>query len=140
MATSVAIGPDGDFYVGELKGFPAPTGESKVWRIRSNARNAKCGSSPLCSVAYDGFTSITNLAFGGDGRLYVAEMDENSWFAVELALFEGLPANLAGGTVSACGDGGCAAVAEGGRFLSALTADGDGAIWWAALFGPVVPL
>ncbi len=140
VATSVAVGPDGAFYVGELKGFPAPTGMSKVWRIASHARNADCSRSPLCSVAYDGFTSITNLAFGGDGTLYVAEMDENSWFAVELELFEGLPANLAGGTVNACSDGGCAVAASGVPLLSALTADGDGAIWWAGLFGPVMPL
>lgn len=140
VATSVAIGPDGDFYVGELKGFPAPTGASKVWRIERNARNADCSLSPLCTVAYDGFTSITNLAFGGDGTLYVAEMEENSWFAVELELFEGLPANLAGGTVNACGTGGCVEATTGILYLSALTADGGGAIWWSGLFGPVAEL
>lgn len=36
--TSVAIGPDGAYYVSELKGFPAPLGESRVWRIAPNAR------------------------------------------------------------------------------------------------------
>ncbi|HZD18459.1 MAG TPA: ScyD/ScyE family protein, partial [Actinomycetota bacterium] len=62
VATSVAIGPDGDLYVSELKGFPAPLGRSRVWRISSNARNADCGRSPLCSVAYEGFTSIVDLS------------------------------------------------------------------------------
>ena len=30
VAASVAIGPDGAYYVGELKGFPGPTGASRV--------------------------------------------------------------------------------------------------------------
>jgi len=71
VATSVAIGPDGAFYMGELKGFPAPTGESKAWWVESNARNSKCGQSPLCSVVLDGFASVIDLVFGTDGRLYV---------------------------------------------------------------------
>jgi hypothetical protein len=46
VATSVAIGPDGAYYVGELKGFPAPVGVSKVWRIEPGTRHAECGTSP----------------------------------------------------------------------------------------------
>lgn len=136
VATSVAIGPDGDFYVGELKGFPAPTGESKVWRIRSNARNADCSRSPLCSVAYDGFTSIVDLAFSPDGTLHVAEMDEKSWFVVELALFEGLPVDLGLGTINACNTV-CQVEVANIELLSAITVDGNGDLWYAGLFGPV---
>ncbi len=33
VPTSVAVGPDGYYYVGELKGFPGPTGESSIWRV-----------------------------------------------------------------------------------------------------------
>ena len=55
VATSVAIGPDGAYYVGELKGFPAPTGESRVWRIEPGSRNVRCGdkkeSARSCSTA-----------------------------------------------------------------------------------------
>jgi hypothetical protein len=96
VATSVAVGPDGAYYVGELKGFPAPTGESRVWRIKPGTRHAQCGTSPDCRVIADGFTSIIDLAFGWDGTLYVVELDEASWFAVEAA---GVPL---GGTVNAC--------------------------------------
>lgn len=96
VATSVAIGPDGAYYVGELKGFPAPTGESRIWRIKPHARHAKCGTSPDCKVVADGFTSIVDLTFGRDGTLYVVELDEASWFAIEVA---GIPL---GGTVNAC--------------------------------------
>jgi hypothetical protein len=135
VATSVAIGPDGDFYVGELKGFPAPLGESKVWRIASGARNVDCGSSPLCSVAYDGFTSIVGLAFDTDGTLYVAEMDEKSFLAVELFL-EGLPVDLGLGTIDAC-DGSCAVELGGIPLLSAITVDGAGDLWHAELTGAV---
>lgn len=134
VATSVAIGPDGDFYVGELKGFPAPLGRSRVWRISSNARNAHCGHSPLCSVAYDGFTSIVDLSFGTDGTLYVAEMDEKSWFVVELSLFAGLPVDLGLGTIDAC-DGACSVEVGGIPMLSAITVDGAGDLWHAELPG-----
>ena len=111
VATSVAVGPDGAYYVGELKGFPAPTGESKVWRIEPGTRHAECGTSPACSVVADGFTSVIDLGFGRDGALHVVEFDEASWFAVEL----GQPT---GGTVNACDvtSGDCQVVA-GGLFM-----------------------
>jgi hypothetical protein len=83
VATSIAIGPDGAFYMGELKGIPAPTGRSRIWRIKPTARHARCGTSPDCQVVANGFTSIVDLAFGWDGTLHVVEMDEASWFAVE---------------------------------------------------------
>jgi hypothetical protein len=95
VATSVAIGPDGAYYVGELKGFPAPTGESRVWRIEAGARHAVCGSSASCQVVADGFTSIIDLTFGPNGTLYVVELDEASWLAME----EG---QGVGGSVNAC--------------------------------------
>lgn len=95
VATSIAVGPDGAYYVGELKGFPAPTGASRIWRVKPHARHAQCGSSPDCTVIADGFTSIVDLSFGRDGTLHVVELDEASWFAVESQA-------PAGGTVSAC--------------------------------------
>lgn len=95
VATSVAVGPDGAYYVGELKGFPAPTGMSRVWRIEPDARHAECGTSPSCSVVLEGFTSIVDLAFDRHGMLYVVELDEASWLAVELGA-------TIGGTVNAC--------------------------------------
>jgi hypothetical protein len=57
----------------------------------------------------DGFTSIIDLAFGPDGTLYVVELDEASWFAVEHG------AGMAGGTVNACDSSTwtCADVATG---------------------------
>jgi hypothetical protein len=95
VATSVAIGPDGAYYVGELKGFPAPTGASRVWRIEPGTRHAECGVSPACRVVADGFTSIIDIQFGPDGRFYVVELDESSWLAPEVG-------QASGGTINAC--------------------------------------
>jgi hypothetical protein len=131
VATSVAIGPDGAYYVGELKGFPAPLGESRVWRIEPNARNAKCGQSPRCSVALDGRTSIVDLVFGPDGRLYVTQIDDRSWLAVELAAFEGVPLEL-GGSVHACNltTTACQTVVSEEPVLTSITFRSDG-LWGA---------
>ncbi len=126
VATSVAIGPDGWIYAGELKGFPAPTGESKVWRIRPNAENVRCGKSPgRCSVALDGFTSIIDLAFGPDGRLYVVQFDDASWAAVEI-FGDGV-----GGSVHACDveTQECEVVASGLPMLSSIAFRNDGSLW-----------
>lgn len=115
VATSVAVGPDGAYYVGELKGFPFPLGMSRIWRIEPGTRHAQCGTSPACTVVADGFTSIVDLAFGPDGRLYVDEFDEASSGAVELAIFFGLPSQMVGGTVNVCNpaDWSCSEVATG---------------------------
>lgn len=83
VATSIAVGPDGSWYVSELKGFPAPLHRSRVWRIRAGTVHARCGSSPRCHVALRGLTSIVDLDFAPSGVLRVVELDEASWFAVE---------------------------------------------------------
>jgi hypothetical protein len=127
VPTSVAIGPDGAYYVGELKGFPAPTGASRVWRIEPGTRHATCGSSSACTVVADGFTSIVDLAFGPDGTLYVVELDEASWLAVELGL-----ATL-GGTVNACNPSSrtCTELASGLTMPIAAAVDRDGTVYAA---------
>jgi hypothetical protein len=96
VPTSVAVGPDGAYYVGELKGFPAPVGESRIWRIEPGTLHAECGASPACSVVADGFTSIVDLVFGPDGHLLVVELDEATWAAVEFGV------GSVGGTVNSC--------------------------------------
>jgi hypothetical protein len=96
VSTSVAVGPDGAYYVSELKGMPAPRGRSRIWRVEPNARHADCATSPACSIVATGFTSIVDLTFGPDGTLYVVEFDEASWAAVEFGV------GSQGGTVNAC--------------------------------------
>lgn len=69
VPTSVAQGPDGAFYVGQLTGVPFPVGQACVYRVRAH------GGTPVC--VYNGFTNIIDLTFGPDGALYVLELDAN---------------------------------------------------------------
>jgi hypothetical protein len=69
VPTTVARGPDGAFYVGQLTGFPFPVGGARVWRVRA-------GSAP--TVHADGFTNIIDIAFDRRGRLLVLEIATNS--------------------------------------------------------------
>jgi len=132
VATSIAIGPDGDYYVGELKGFPGPVGESRIWRIEAGSRHVHCGTDPGCSLVFDGgFTSIVDLAFGPDGTLYVTEIDEASFFAVEIELGFGVPGLMQGGTVDACqfGSWTCTEIATDLTIPIATTVGKDGTVY-----------
>jgi hypothetical protein len=82
VPTAVAIGPDGAWYVSELRGFPFTPGKSRVWRVDPRARGVECGSSSLCRVYKDGFTSVIDLDFGDDD-LYVLEIAKQGLLAVE---------------------------------------------------------
>ncbi len=115
VPTSVAIGPDGYYYVGELTGFPAPTDSSRVWKVAPWARSATCPSAD-CVEVLSGFTSIIDLEWVGS-RLLVAELDEDSWASVEF-LQTG-----SGGTINACHvpSGNCRVVADGIPILTAIT-------------------
>jgi glucose/arabinose dehydrogenase len=64
VPSSIALGPDGSFYVGELA-EGAGKGKARVWRIPAG------GGTP--TVHATGFTAITGVAFGPDGSLYVTE-------------------------------------------------------------------
>jgi hypothetical protein len=124
VATSIAVGPDGAYYVGELKGMPAPTGESRVWRIEPGTRHARCGTSPACRVVADGFTSIVDLAFGPGGTLYVVELDEQSWLGMEVG-------QGTGGSVSACNSATwvCSQISTGLPMVTAAAVDGAGKVF-----------
>jgi hypothetical protein len=90
VATSVTVGADGYYYVGELRGFPATPGTSQVWRIAPGSVNALCDpqapSTGACRRYADGFTSIVDLAAGPDGSIYVLELVQQSWLKFELGL------------------------------------------------------
>ncbi len=127
VATDVVIGPDGAAYVSELKGFPAPTDESRIWRIAPGSLHAECGTSPACQVVADGFTSIVDLNVGPDGTLYVTEMDEASWASVEIF------GRVTGGTIDACPWGSfplsCSEVATAVPIPMSTTIGGDGTLY-----------
>lgn len=69
VPTGVAVGADGNYYVAELTGFPFIQGAARI-----------NGVSPMGLVTpgvFGGFTNIVDIAFGGDGSLYVLEFDSN---------------------------------------------------------------
>ena len=64
---SVAVGPDGALYVGELGGDPFNVGSSDVYRVVP-------GHAP--TVYASGFTAIGDIAFDSSGHLLVLEIDQ----------------------------------------------------------------
>jgi hypothetical protein len=89
VATSVTVGSDGYWYVGELRGFPATPGTSEIWRIRPGSVGAVCDpvkpNKGNCKRYADGYTSIVDLAGGPRGTLAVVELDKASWLKFELS-------------------------------------------------------
>ena len=61
VPTTVAVGPGGDYFVGQLTGFPFPVGGANVYRVPAG------GGTP--TVYASGFTNIVDIAFGKDGSL-----------------------------------------------------------------------
>src|SRR4029079_4743308 len=56
VPSTVAVGPDGALYVGELTGVPFAPGSARVWRIVPGRRP---------TVYASGFTNISDLASAG---------------------------------------------------------------------------
>ena len=87
VPTTVAIGPDGWAYVGQLVGFPGTPGTAHIWRVNPFAEDAVCSVTvpdPDCSVWMSGFTSIFDIAFNPhNGTLYVYEIAADGWLAFE---------------------------------------------------------
>lgn len=76
VPTSVAIGPDGAFYVGQLTGFPFPPGGASVFRVVP-------GEVP--AVYASGFTNVIDVAFASDGTLYVLEIAHDGLLSADPA-------------------------------------------------------
>lgn len=70
VPTTVAIGPDGAFYIGEYSGEPTSIGVARIWRLVP-------GSQP--TVLTSGFTGIIDLAFDRQGRMLVLELAEQGF-------------------------------------------------------------
>lgn len=68
VPSSLALGPDGDVFVGELA-EGAGNGKARVLRLTGE------GTPP--TVFASGFTTVTGVAFGPDGSLYVTELTTN---------------------------------------------------------------
>lgn len=112
VPTGLAVGSDGAYYVGMLTGFPFTPGSSQVWRILEDGSY---------SVFASGFTNVTDIAFGGDGSLYVLEYDANGMLA---------PGD-AGALIRVAADGSnwTTIVSEGLTAPTGLAIGGDGAFY-----------
>jgi hypothetical protein len=75
VPTTVVVGPDGAYYVGELTGFPFPVGRARVYRVVPGHRP---------QVYARGFTNIIDIAFDGRGRLHVLEIAKNGLLSGDL--------------------------------------------------------
>jgi hypothetical protein len=69
VPTSVVIGPDHQYYVSQLVGFPFPVGAANVYKV-----DPRTGAQ---TVFASGFTNLMDLAFGRDGTLYALEIDHD---------------------------------------------------------------
>jgi hypothetical protein len=75
VPTSVTIGPDGAWYVGELRGFPFAN-PSHIWRIEPNSRNVHCvigATSGPCIDWTTGLRHVVSIAFDTDGNLFASQ-------------------------------------------------------------------
>ena len=64
VPTSVVVGPDHAYYVGELSGAPFDVGAANIYRVVPGQP---------AQVYLTGFTTIIDIAFAADGSLYVLE-------------------------------------------------------------------
>lgn len=139
VATSVTVGKDGYYYVGELRGVPATPGTSQIWRIAPGTTNATCDpehpDAGPCRRFADGLTSIVDLAPAPDGGIYAIELVKASWFAWQV-----LNVDPVGGLFKVPPGGGAATEVDTGGpiFLpGGVDVDKAGKVWLAGpVFGP----
>ncbi len=65
VPTNVAVGPDGNYYVAELTGFPFPVGGANIYKITPDGD---------VSVHATGFTALGDLTFDDHGNLWALEI------------------------------------------------------------------
>lgn len=68
VPTSVVRGPNNTYYVGQLTGFPFPSGGAKIYQVWPNGYK---------QVFAEGFTAIVDIAMGPDGSLYVVQIADD---------------------------------------------------------------
>lgn len=102
VATSVTVGRDGNWYIGELRGFPGTAGTSEIWRVRPGTTDATCDPEHpwgACKRYADGLTSIVDLGAGPRG-IYAVTLSKLTWLAVESP--EPVPGAEIGGLFLVC--------------------------------------
>jgi hypothetical protein len=83
---TVAVGPDGAWYVGQLTGFPFNVGSSRVWRIETTARGVACDAAAAtgpCTLFAEDLTALIDIGFDAEGNLWALELAQNGILALE---------------------------------------------------------
>lgn len=89
VPTGVAVGPEGDYYVSELRGVPFAPGSSRIWRIDADrSAPARCSAPPDlpgdgCRVHARGLTSVVDVDIDSDGRAYAVQLADAGVLALE---------------------------------------------------------
>lgn len=87
VPTTVAVGPDGAYYVGEVKGFPFRPGSSRIWRVAAGSEGVDCSltasGTDACRTAETGYTAIADLDIAPTGDKLVIEYAEDGILAFE---------------------------------------------------------
>jgi hypothetical protein len=116
VPTSVALGLDGHYYVGQLTGFPFPVGGANVYRVPAQ------GGTP--EVYAGGFSAIVDVAFGPNGELYVLELAKNG--LLDAFIFN----DWTGALIRVDTDGTRTEIAEGSLFApGGVAVDSNGTIY-----------
>jgi DNA-binding beta-propeller fold protein YncE len=111
VPSSIALGPDGAYYVGELA-ESSGRGKARVWRVPAEGGTA--------TVYRSGFTFITGVAFGPDGSLFVTEFARNEQMEGRLVRVapDGSRSVLAGGKKLKAATGAAVDPATGAVYVS----------------------
>lgn len=89
VPNSATVGPDGAIYVGQLTGFPFPSGGASVYRVGANGE---------FEVYASGFTNIIDIDFDQQGNLYVLEIAKDGLLAAQAGPPTGRLVRVASGT------------------------------------------
>ena len=84
VPTGLARGADGAVYVSSLTGFPYPRGKAVVWRVEDLNGDGDAMDEGEVEPFVTGLTTVTDITFGADGMLYIAEFSSDT-----KAVFEG---------------------------------------------------
>jgi hypothetical protein len=124
VPTSLAVGPDGALYIGELGGAPNNVGVASVYRY-ANGQLTEYQS---------GFTMIGDIAFDQAGRLLVLEMDQAGFADTDPG---GLP--TPGALIRVNADGSRTVLASTGlEYPGGMAVAADGSVYatnWSVLQG-----